>query len=138
LWGSYHFLINFFLSSQLVEILITSSFFLSSWYAWSSKSCLIYVQYARANAVEAKNNLFGVLFDYVLHKHKNKCLASGTPLPSYDEIQAVATVLALADAPVAFAVALKLGLLDVGEELKNLIVKAMSRDVNSGRLNTEV
>lgn len=95
-------------------------------------------EYARANAVEAKNNLFGVLFDYVLHKHKNKCLASGTPLPSYDEIQAVATVLALADAPVAFAVALKLGLLDVGEELKNLIVKAMSRDVNSGRLNTEV
>lgn len=95
-------------------------------------------EYARANAVEAKNNLFGVLFDYVLHNLKNEHLASGTPLPSYDEIQAVATVLALADAPVAFAVALKLGLHDVGEELRNSIVKAMSRDVNSGRLNTEV
>lgn len=95
-------------------------------------------EYARANAVEAKNNLFGVLFDYVLHKLKNKHLACGTPLPSYDEIQAVATVLALADAPVAFAVALKLGLHDVGEELKKMIVKAMSRDVNSGRLNAEI
>lgn len=95
-------------------------------------------EYASENALEAKNNLFGVLFDYVLHKLKNEHLASGTPLPSYDEIQAVATVLALADAPVAFAVALKLGLHDVGEELRNSIVQAMSRDVNSGRLNTEV
>ncbi|KAH9326163.1 hypothetical protein KI387_006341, partial [Taxus chinensis] len=91
--------------------------------------------YARANAVEAKNNLFGVLFGYVVHELKSKCLTRGNSMPTDDEIQAIATVLSLADAPEAFSVALKLGLHDVGEELKKLIVTAMSRDVTSGHLN---
>eukprot|EP01018_Ginkgo_biloba_P020488 Gb_07792 [translate_table: standard] len=92
-------------------------------------------EYARANAVEAKANLFGVLFDYVLHELNNKAVSSGNPLPSYDEIQAVATVLVLADAPEAFAVAFKQGLHGIGEELTKSILTAMSRDVSSGRLN---
>ncbi|XP_057812898.2 uncharacterized protein LOC131026903 isoform X1 [Cryptomeria japonica] len=95
-------------------------------------------EYARANAVEAKNNLFGVLFGYVLHQPKSKWLTTGKSMPVDDEIQAIATVLALADAPEAFAVALKLGLHGVGEELKKSIVKSMSRDVTSGHLNTEL
>ncbi|CAN5974643.1 unnamed protein product [Sphagnum jensenii] len=84
-------------------------------------------EYARAKAAEAKQNLFAVLFYYVVH---DLCHASivttGKQSPGVEEIQAVAMTLALAEAPESFALAFKQGLQGVGEAISKSIVTAMS------------
>jgi hypothetical protein len=102
------------------------------------KSCACNVQYARARAAEAKWNLFAVLFDYIVHNLCHPSTLTGRQSPGVEEIQAVATTLALAEAPESFALAFKQGLQGVGETITKSIVTAMSRDVTNGRLNAQV
>ncbi|CAM6067653.1 unnamed protein product [Sphagnum tenellum] len=58
--------------------------------------------------------------------------------PGVEEIQAVATTLAQAEAPEYFALAFKQGLQGVGEAISKSIVTAMSQDVTNGRLNAQL
>jgi hypothetical protein len=102
------------------------------------KSCACNLQYARARAAEAKWNLFAVLFDYIVHNLYHSSTLTGRQSPGVEEIQAVATTLALAEAPESFALAFKQGLQGVGETITKSIVTAMSRDVTNGRLNAQV
>ncbi len=77
-----------------------------------------------------------VLFDYVVH---DVCHASvittGKQSPGVEEIQAVATTLALAEAPESFTLTFKQGLQGV---ISKSIVTATSRDVTNGHLNAQV
>lgn len=95
----------------------------------------ILLQFARAKSAEAKNNLFSVIFDFVLYEINNMGNMVGKPVPSAEEIQAVATALSLADASECMALAFKQGLQGVGVGLARSIVTAMSRDITSNRLN---
>lgn len=55
---------------------------------------------------------------------------------SEDEIQPLAGLLTLADAPEAFYISVKLGIEGIGEILRRSISTALSRYPNSERLNT--
>lgn len=96
----------------------------------------ICVEYARAKSVEEKANLFSVVTDYVLHKLNTKLTLSGKSCPGVDDIQAVIAALSLGDAAEAMGFAFKHGFKNVGEGLFKSIIAAMSRDVDSGRLNS--
>jgi len=93
------------------------------------------MQYSQANSREEKRNLFLVLFDYVLYQINEACLASGVSAYIYEEIQLVASMLSLADAPEAFYIAVKHGVEGIGEILKRPISAAMSRLPNYERLD---
>lgn len=77
-----------------------------------------------------------VLFDYVLHQINEACTAAGVSEYSDDEVQPVATLLTLADAPEALHISIKLRMEGVGELLRRPIAAALSRYPNSDRLNT--
>ncbi|XP_058099117.1 uncharacterized protein LOC131243642 [Magnolia sinica] len=96
----------------------------------------ICLEYSRANSREEKRNLFLVLFDYVLHQINEMCVATGGSTYSFDEIQPLATMLTLADAPEAFYIAVKHGVEGVGEMLERSISEALSRCPNFKCLNT--
>ncbi|OVA03519.1 hypothetical protein BVC80_1651g18 [Macleaya cordata] len=95
----------------------------------------ICLEYSQANSREEKRNLFLVLFDYVLHQINETCLATGDSEYNFEEIQPLATMLTLADAPEAFYIAVKHGVEGIGEVLRGSISAALSRYPNSERLN---
>lgn len=76
-----------------------------------------------------------MLFDYVLHQINETCLATGVSEFTDDEIQPLATLLTLADAPEAFYISVKLGVQGIGEILRRSISDALDRYPNSERLN---
>lgn len=76
-----------------------------------------------------------VLFDYVLHQINETCSATGISEYSVDEIQPLATLLTLVDAPEAFYISVKLGVQGLGEILRRSISESLARYPNSERLN---
>ncbi|KAJ0046177.1 hypothetical protein Pint_06252 [Pistacia integerrima] len=95
----------------------------------------IFLEYALANSREERRNLYVVLFDYVLYQINNTCIAAGVSEYTDDEIQPVASLLGLADAPEAFYISVKLGVEGIGGLLRRSIAVALSRYPNSERLN---
>lgn len=93
------------------------------------------VQYSLATTREERRNLYSVLFDYVLHQINEACSAGGLSEYTDDEIQPLAVRLALADAPEAFYISVKLGVEGIGEILRRSIAAALSGFSNSERLN---
>ncbi|XP_058182356.1 uncharacterized protein LOC131300496 [Rhododendron vialii] len=96
----------------------------------------IFLELVLSNSKEERRNLFLVLFDYVLHLINEICQASGVSEYSDDEIQPVATLLMLAEAPEAFYLSVKLGVEGIGELLRRSISAALLTYPNSDRLNT--
>ncbi|XP_043701219.1 uncharacterized protein LOC122651756 isoform X2 [Telopea speciosissima] len=94
----------------------------------------ICLEYSRANSMEEKRNLFLVLFDYVLYQINETCLATGGSEYSFDEIQPLAAMLSLANAPEAYYIAVKHGVEGIGEILRGSISAALSRYPNSEHL----
>ncbi|KAK2978099.1 hypothetical protein RJ640_009263 [Escallonia rubra] len=95
----------------------------------------IFVEFVLSNAREDRRNLYLVLFDYVLHQMNETCIAAGVSEYSDDEIQPIATLLSLADAPEALHISAKLGLEGIGELLRRSISAALLKYHNSDRLN---
>lgn len=93
------------------------------------------IQYSLATTREERRNLYSVLFDYVLHQINEACSAAGLSEYTDDEIQPLAVRLALADAPEAFYISVKLGVEGIGEILRRSIAAALSGFSNSERLN---
>ena len=93
------------------------------------------MQYSLANSREERKNLYLVLFDYVLNQINETCLATGVNEYSDDEIQPLAALLTLTDAPEAFYISVKLGVEGIGEILRRSISSKLSRYPNSERLN---
>lgn len=115
-------------------------YFLLFFYQNSIKQVLIYLisfamQYSLANSREERKNLYLVLFDYVLNQINETCIATGVNEYSDDEIQPLAALLTLADAPEAFYISVKLGVEGIGEILRRSISSKLSRYPNSERLN---
>lgn len=79
-----------------------------------------------------------MLFDYILHKINETCIATGVSEYSDDEIQPLAALLAQTNAPEAFYISVKLGVEGIGEILRRSIASALTRYPNSERLNTVV
>ncbi|KAI5071011.1 hypothetical protein GOP47_0013262 [Adiantum capillus-veneris] len=96
------------------------------------------LEYTRANSAEAKANLFCVILDYVLLQLNINHSSTGRSQPSADDIQAVFGALLLADGAKVLGFALKHGIRNVGEGLFETIATAMSRDIDSGRLNSQL
>ncbi|KAB2084972.1 hypothetical protein ES319_A05G370700v1 [Gossypium barbadense] len=95
----------------------------------------IFIEYSLATTREERKHLYLVLFDYVLHQINETCISTGASEYSHDESQPIATLLALADAPEAFYISIKLGVEGIGELLRRSISAALSRYPNSERLN---
>ncbi|CAL5322455.1 unnamed protein product [Camellia sinensis] len=96
----------------------------------------LFLELVLSNSREERRNLYLVLFDYVLHLINETCTAAGVSEYSDDEIQPIATLLMLADAPDAFFISVKLGVEGIGELLRRSIASALSTYPNSDRLNT--
>ncbi|GFY83620.1 hypothetical protein Acr_03g0003940 [Actinidia rufa] len=96
----------------------------------------IFLELVLSNSREERRNLYLVLFDYVLHLINETCIAAGVSEYSDDEIQPIATLLILADAPEAFYISVKLGVEGIGELLRRSISAALCSYPNSDRLNT--
>lgn len=92
-------------------------------------------QLVLSNSREERRNLYLVLFDYALHQINESCIASGTSDYSDDEVQPVAMLLMLADAPEALHISVKLGLEGILELLQRPISSALSKYPNSDRLS---
>ncbi|XP_042434126.1 uncharacterized protein LOC122020315 [Zingiber officinale] len=95
----------------------------------------IYLEYSQASSKEEKDNLFLVLFDYVVHQINEVCLANGASVYVYDDIQPLVSMLMLANAPEAFHIAVKHGVDGIGEILKRSISAALLRSSNYERQN---
>ncbi|KAF8081557.1 hypothetical protein N665_0879s0013 [Sinapis alba] len=95
----------------------------------------IFYKYSLATTREERRNLYSVLFDYVLHQINEACSVGGLSEYTDDEIQPLAVRLALADAPEAFYISVKLGVEGIGEILRRSIAAALSGFSNSERLN---
>ncbi|XP_050385714.1 uncharacterized protein LOC126802181 isoform X1 [Argentina anserina] len=95
----------------------------------------IFLEYSLAKSKDERRNLFLVLFDYVLHQINEACIATGGTEYSDDEIQPLVALLTMADASEAIYICIKLGLIGIGELMKNSISDALSRYPNSERLN---
>ncbi|KAK4367299.1 hypothetical protein RND71_015179 [Anisodus tanguticus] len=95
----------------------------------------IFVELVLSNSREERRNLYLVLFDYALHQINESCIASGTSDYSDDEVQPVAMLLLLADAPEALHISVKLGLDRILELLQRPISSALSKYPNSDRLS---
>ncbi|XP_031485176.1 uncharacterized protein LOC116254156 isoform X1 [Nymphaea colorata] len=93
------------------------------------------MEYSRANSVEEKRNLFAVFFDYILHKQSEITLSAGGSFYSNDEIQPLAMMLHLVDAPEAFYMAIKHGVDGIGGLLRRSIASAISSYHVFGHLN---
>ncbi|KAL8210685.1 hypothetical protein R6Q57_005122 [Mikania cordata] len=96
----------------------------------------VFIELVISNSREGRRNLYLVLFDYVVHEINEKCIASGISEYSNDEIQPIASLLTLADAPEALHISVKLGIEGIGDILKRSISTALPRYPNSERLNT--
>ncbi|WZZ29435.1 hypothetical protein YC2023_012836 [Brassica napus] len=96
---------------------------------------ILLIQYSLATTREERRNLYSVLFDYVLHQINEACSVAGLSEYTDDEIQPLAVRLALADAPEAFYISVKLGVEGIGEILRRSIAAALSGFSNSERLN---
>lgn len=94
----------------------------------------ICLEYSLTNSREERRNLYLILFDYVIYQVNEACITSGVSEYSIDEIQPLATLLTLADAPEAFHITVKLGVEGIGEILARSIAAALSRLSNSERL----
>ncbi|KAL2558014.1 hypothetical protein Fot_02753 [Forsythia ovata] len=94
----------------------------------------IFAELVLSNSREERRNLYLVLFDYVLHKINETCIASGLSEYSDDEVQPIATLLVLADAPEALHISVKLGVEGVVELLRRSISTSLSRYPNNDRL----
>ncbi|XP_074567956.1 uncharacterized protein LOC141824545 isoform X1 [Curcuma longa] len=95
----------------------------------------ICLEYSKANSKEEKDNLFLVLFDYVVHQINAICLSNGASSYMYDDIQPLVSMLMLANAPEAFHIAVKHGVDGIGEILKRSISAALLRSSNYERQN---
>lgn len=71
----------------------------------------------------------------MLYQINSTCIAAGVSEYTDDEIQPIAYLLGLADAPEAFFISVKLGVEGIGELLRRSIAVALSRYPNSERLN---
>ncbi|XP_076911738.1 uncharacterized protein LOC143569799 [Bidens hawaiensis] len=96
----------------------------------------VFIELVISNSREGRRNLYLVLFDYVVHEINESCVASGISEYSNDEIQPIASLLTLADAPEALHISVKLGIEGIGDILKRSISVALPRYSNSDRLNT--
>lgn len=76
-----------------------------------------------------------ILFDYILHQINEACIVAGVSEYSDDEIQPIATLLTLANAPEAFYISVKLRVEGIGELLRRSISAALSGYPNNERLN---
>ncbi|XP_024176932.1 uncharacterized protein LOC112182650 isoform X1 [Rosa chinensis] len=95
----------------------------------------IFLEYSLAKSRDERRNLFLVLFDYVLHQINEACIATGGTEYSDDEIQPLVVLLTMADASEAVYICIKLGVIGIGELMRNSISDALSRYPNSERLN---
>ncbi|CAN4101441.1 unnamed protein product [Withania somnifera] len=95
----------------------------------------IFVELVLSNSREERRNLYLVLFDYALRQINESCIASGASDYSDDEVQPVAMLLMLADAPEALHISVKLGLEGILELLQRPISSALSKYPNSDRLS---
>lgn len=95
----------------------------------------VFIELVISNSREGRRNLYLVLFDYVVHEINESCIASGISEYSNDEIQPIASLLTLADAPEALHISVKLGIEGIGDILKRSISAALARYSNSERLN---
>ncbi|WCJ19565.1 hypothetical protein M5689_001850 [Euphorbia peplus] len=95
----------------------------------------IFYEYSISSLREDRRNLFLVLFDFVLYQINESCIATGVSEYSNDEIQPLAALLSLADAPEAFYISVKIGLEGIGELLRRSVSAALSRYSNNERLN---
>ena len=75
-----------------------------------------------------------MLFDYVLHQINEKCIATGESEYNDEEVQPIANLLMLADAPEALHISVKLGVDGIIELLRRSVSAALSRYPNSDRL----
>ncbi|KAJ0790826.1 hypothetical protein HanLR1_Chr00c3391g0878061 [Helianthus annuus] len=98
----------------------------------------VFIELVISNSREGRRNLYLVLFDYVVHEINESCVANGISEYSNDEIQPIASLLTLADAPEALHISVKLGIEGIGDILKRSISAALPRYSNSERLNTVV
>lgn len=96
----------------------------------------IFMEYSLARTREEKRNLYSLLLDYVLHHINVANIATGVPEYATDEIQPLATLLSLANAPEAFHISVKLGVDRIGELLRRSVSSALSRYSDSEQLNT--
>ncbi|KZV22590.1 hypothetical protein F511_02607 [Dorcoceras hygrometricum] len=94
----------------------------------------IFVEFVLSNSREERRNLYLVLFDYVLHKINETCIASGVSEYSDDEVRPIATLLMLADAPEAMHISVKLGVEGIVELLRRSVSTALSTYPNNDRL----
>lgn len=76
-----------------------------------------------------------MLFDYVLHHINEANIATGVPEYVPDEIQPLASLLSLANAPEAFHISVNLGVDRIGELLRRSVSSALSRFADSEQLN---
>ncbi|KAM6598914.1 hypothetical protein CsatA_018523 [Cannabis sativa] len=96
----------------------------------------IFLEYTLATSREERRSLYLVLFDFVLHGVNETYTCTGGTEYSEDEIQPLAALLSLADAPEAFYISVKLGVEGIGEILRRSVSATLSRYPNSDRLNT--
>ncbi|XP_051121707.1 uncharacterized protein LOC127245098 isoform X2 [Andrographis paniculata] len=87
-----------------------------------------------SNSREERRNLYLVLFDYVLQKINEACIAAGVSEYCDDEVRPIATLLVLADAPEALHISVKLGVVGIVELLRRSISAALSTYPNNERL----
>ncbi|KAK6145335.1 hypothetical protein DH2020_022155 [Rehmannia glutinosa] len=96
----------------------------------------IFRELVLSNSREERRNLYLVLFDYVLHKINETCIAAGVSEYSDDEVRPIATLLVLADAPEALHISVKLSVEGILELLRRSISTALSTYPNNDRLLT--
>ncbi|KAK7270074.1 hypothetical protein RIF29_22965 [Crotalaria pallida] len=95
----------------------------------------LFREYSLANSREERNNLYSLLFDYVLHQINETCIATGVNEYNNDEILPLAALLSQTNAAEAFYISVKLGVEGIGGLLRRSIASALSRYPNSERLN---
>ncbi|KAG8480344.1 hypothetical protein CXB51_024746 [Gossypium anomalum] len=96
----------------------------------------IFIEYSLSTSREERKHLYLVLFEYVLHQINETCISTGASEYSDDEIQPIAALLTLADAPEAFYISVKLGVEGIGELLRRSLSTTLDRYPNSERLHT--
>ncbi|MBA0870948.1 hypothetical protein Goshw_019285 [Gossypium schwendimanii] len=95
----------------------------------------IFIEYSLSTSRDERKHLYLVLFDYVLHQINETCISTGASEYSDDEIQPIAALLTLADAPEAFYISVKLGVEGIGELLRRSLSTTLDRYPNSKRLH---
>ncbi|GAB2276641.1 hypothetical protein Dimus_011359, partial [Dionaea muscipula] len=89
----------------------------------------VFLEYSLAKTREERRNIYTLLFDYVLHQ-----ITGGAPEYGFEEIQPVAALLSLANAPEAFHISVKLGVQGIGEILRKTVSAALSKYPGSEQL----